>query len=180
MFTYTADFSALTHYIIKIFIKDKNIAIDCTLGNGFDTDFLAENFKSIFAFDIQKTACDKYIEKQIVNVEIINDSHDKLNSYIDTKVNCIVYNLGFLPGGDKSITTNYNSSLSSIKMGLELLESEGFMFIASYRGHSEGLNEFIFIKEYLNTLPKNKYAVMRHEVINRSNTSPVLFVIEKK
>lgn len=180
MFTYTADFSSLTHYIINTYVKEKKVAIDGTLGNGFDTDFLANNFETVYAFDIQKIACDKYNEKKQENVIVINDSHHKFLEYINTKVNCIVYNLGFLPGGDKSITTNYDSSIESIKIGLDILESSGLMLIASYRGHEEGMNEYVYISEYLSKLSKNRYAVMKHEIINRSNKSPVLFVIEKK
>lgn len=180
MFTYTADFSSLTHYIIKNFVKEKSVAIDGTLGNGFDTDFLADNFKLVYAFDIQKIACETYKQKEKQNVLVINDSHHKFLEYIKENVNCIVYNLGFLPGGDKSITTCYNSSLESIKLGLDILESEGMMLITSYRGHDEGMSEYIYIKEHLDNLPKNRYAVMKHEIINRSNKSPVLFVIEKK
>lgn len=180
MFTYTADFSSLTHYIIKNFIKEKKVAIDCTLGNGFDTDFLSDNFEVVYAFDIQKVACDKYKENKKQNVSVINDSHHKLSEYVNRNVNCIIYNLGFLPGGDKTITTCHDLSLESIKIGLDILESEGIMLITSYRGHDEGMSEYYCIKEYLDTLPKNKYAVMKHEIINRSNKSPVLFVVEKK
>lgn len=180
MFIYTADFSSLTHYIIKTFVKEKKVAIDGTLGNGFDTDFLSDNFEVVYAFDIQKIACDKYKENNKRNVTVINDSHHKFLEYINVNVNCIMYNLGFLPGGDKSITTSHNSSLESIKIGLDILESEGMMLITSYRGHDEGISEYCYIKEYLDTLPKNKFAVMKHEIINRSNKSPVLFVIEKK
>ena len=180
MFNYTADFSSLTHYIVKTFVKEKKVAIDATLGNGFDTDFLSDVFDIVYSFDIQKIACDKYKENEKSNVTVINDSHDKFLKYIDVNVNCIIYNLGFLPGGDKSITTTYNSSLESIKVGLDILESEGIMLITAYRGHDEGLSEYNYINEYLNTLPKKNYAVMKHEIINRSNKSPVLFVIEKK
>ena len=180
MFTYTADFSSLTHSIIKNFINDKKVAIDGTLGNGFDTDFLAENFEVVYAFDIQKVACDKYKENQKKNVTVINDSHHKFLEYINENVDCIIYNLGFLPGGDKAITTCHKSSIDSIRVGLNILKSGGMMLITSYRGHDEGMNEYNYIQELLYTLPKNKYAVMKHEIINRSNKSPVLFVVEKK
>ena len=180
MFFYTADFSSLCHSIIDKYILDKSLAIDATLGNGFDTDFLSSRFKKVIAFDIQKTACDFYNTKKNENVLVINDSHHKFENYINEEVNCIIYNLGFLPGGDKNITTLYETSLASIKSGLNLLKNEGLMLIVVYRGHEQGEKEESIILEYLLSLNKHKFSVMKHEIINRSSKSPMLFVIEKK
>ena len=179
MFKYVSDVSILSHNIIKEYIPEKDVAIDATLGNGYDCDFLSENFKKVYAFEIQKDACDKYIDKNN-NVIVINESHDKLSYFVKEPVNCICYNLGYLPGGDKNITTLAKSSLSSIKQSLELITKKGIVSIAIYRGHNEGKEEENCIINFAKTLPKNKYGVMLHECINRSITSPLLMIIEKK
>ena len=44
MFKYVSDVSNIYHNIITSFIENKNIAIDATLGNGHDCDFLSELF----------------------------------------------------------------------------------------------------------------------------------------
>ena len=93
---------------------------------------------------------------------------------------CICYNLGYLPGGNKNITTLAETSLKSIQLSLNLLSSNGIMAIAIYRGHNEGKEEENCILQYLRNLPKNKFGVMIHECINRSNTSPLLVIVEKK
>ena len=72
------------------------------------------------------------------------------------------------------------SSLSSIKQSLELITKNGIVSIAIYRGHNEGKEEENCIINFAKTLPKNKYGVMLHECINRSITSPLLMIIEKK
>lgn len=180
MFKYVSEVSEISHYIINTFVSKKEIAVDATLGNGYDTDFLSENFKKVYSFDIQKCACDNYKEKKKSNVKLINDSHHLLKSYINEKVSCIMYNLGFLPGGDKTITTNYETSLESIKEGLELLISGGIMTICIYRGHEEGKKEEKMILEYVKQLPKDRFGAMNHEVLNRSENAPILVVIEKK
>ena len=177
MFKYVSDVSILSHNIIKEYIPEKDVA--ATLGNGYDCDFLSENFKKVYAFEIQKDACDKYIDKNN-NVIVINESHDKLSYFVKEPVNCICYNLGYLPGGDKNITTLAKSSLSSIKQSLELITKNGIVSIAIYRGHNEGKEEENCIINFAKTLPKNKYGVMLHECINRSITSPLLMIIEKK
>lgn len=179
MFKYVADISELSHYIINNFLHQKNVAIDATLGNGYDTKYLSNNFKKVYSFDIQKEACENFIDSNN-NVTVICDSHDQFNKYIHEEVDCIMYNLGFLPGGNKCITTMHETSLKSIKDGLDLLKSGGFITICIYRGHDEGKIEESCILEYLECLPKSKYGVMIHSFLNRSKSSPLLAVIEKK
>lgn len=180
MFKYVADISNLSHFIITNYLENKNIAIDGTLGNGFDTDFLSNNFEKVFSFEIQKEACDSYISRKINNVEVINDSHHLFKDYIKTNVDCIMYNLGFLPGGDKCVTTMHKTSLKSIQDGLEILNSGGIMTICIYKGHDEGKLEETCIINYLTSLPKNKFGVMSHSYLNRAENAPMLVVIEKK
>ena len=180
MFKYVGDISEITHYIIKTFLKNKNVAVDATLGNGHDTDFLAERFKEVYAFDIQEKSCTSYTQKNKENVKVIHSSHDLLSQYVDKKVDCIMYNLGFLPGGDKNITTKSDTSLKSIKTGLNLLNNGGMMTICLYRGHTEGKKEESVIIPFLKELPKAQFGVMYQTFLNRSEDAPVLIIIEKK
>ena len=48
MFKYVSEVSKISHYIINTFVDKKEIAVDATLGNGYDTDFLSENFKKLY------------------------------------------------------------------------------------------------------------------------------------
>lgn len=180
MFKYVGDISKISHYIIDEFLEEKDIAVDATLGNGYDTDFLSDKFNKVYAFDIQECACDAYKNRGKENVQVINDSHEKIKDYVKENADCIMYNLGFLPGGNKSITTMHESSLKSIKDGLELLKSGAMMSIAIYRGHDEGKIEENIIMDYVKNLPKSKYGVMNHCFLNRSEESPVLLIIERK
>lgn len=180
MFKYVSDISEISHYIINEFLQNKNIAVDATLGNGHDTDFLYKNFNEVYSFDIQKSACENYLKKNVSNVNVINDSHHMLKKYIDKNVDCIMYNLGFLPGGDKSITTMSDTSIASIKSGLNMLNSGGIMTICLYRGHEEGKKEEAVIIPYLKNIDKSKYGVMYHSFLNRNDNAPILIVIEKK
>lgn len=180
MFNLVKDISSISHDIIFKYTQNKEIAIDCTLGNGHDCDFLKDVFKRVVAFDIQEIAIENYKAKGYDNVELILDSHDKLDFYVNEKVDCIIYNLGYLPGGDKNVTTVSETTLNSIKQGLNLLKSGGIMTIAVYYGHYEGFLEKTCILNYLETLPKNKYGIMKLEYVNRDNNPPLLLIIEKK
>ena len=180
MFKYVGDISKISHYIIDKFLENKNIAIDATLGNGYDTDFLSKKFTKVYSFEIQEEACKNYSERKADNVEVINDSHHLLKKYVNESVDCIMYNLGFLPGGNKEITTMSETSLNSIIEGLELLNHGGLMTICLYRGHVQGKEEESVIIPYLKELPKSKFGVMYHEFLNRSKEAPMLIVIERK
>lgn len=179
MFKYVGDISEIAHYVIENFLNNKETAVDATLGNGHDTDFLCKKFKKVYAFDIQECACENYKEKNNENVVVINDSHEKLDEYISENIDCIIYNLGFLPGGNKKITTNHESSLISIRKGLALLNNGGIAAICIYRGHAEGKIEEKEILKYVKELPKSQYGVMYHEFMNRSKDAPLLLIIEK-
>ncbi|MBB6630153.1 tRNA (mnm(5)s(2)U34)-methyltransferase [Clostridium algidicarnis] len=179
MFNYTADISVLSHNIIRDNIKNFDIAIDATLGNGKDTDFLSKYFKKVYSFEIQHIAIENYKNKEMQNVNLIEESHEFIDNTIKSSVDCIIYNLGYLPGGDKNITTNCKSTLISIKKGLELLKSQGIMAISMYSGHEEGKKEKEEILKYASSLDKLIYGSMLHETLNRNN-APSLLIIEKR
>lgn len=180
MFKYTKSISELSHYIINSYVTNKNIAVDATLGNGHDTDFLREIFRKVYAFDIQEIAVNNYKSKLYENVEAICSSHENFKAYIKEKVDCVIYNLGYLPGANKAITTKVESTLKSLKEALEMLNSEGIIVVVLYPGHLEGMKEATEIKDFVRNLSKKEYGVMIHQIMNRSNTPPELLVIEKK
>ncbi|MGL4989977.1 MAG: tRNA (mnm(5)s(2)U34)-methyltransferase [Sarcina sp.] len=181
MFNYINSFNNIMHNIIESNKIGKNlIAIDATLGNGHDTDFLIKHFKKVIAFDIQEQAVIAYKNKNIENVDVVLDSHSNFDKYISENVDCIVYNLGYLPGANKHITTKTSSTIESINKGLELLGENGLIFIAMYPGHDEGAKEKASIINLAKELNTKKFGVMYQEFINRPNNPPCLLVIEKK
>ncbi|SHJ41487.1 Putative rRNA methylase [Hathewaya proteolytica DSM 3090] len=181
MFEYVNNVSMMSHNIIKSYVKFPRIAVDCTLGNGLDTDFLSSHFKKVYSFDIQKNAIDSYTSKKPENVILIYDSNENIMKYItEPKVDCIVYNLGYLPGDNKVITTTAESTISSLKSALNLIASKGFILICSYLGHEEGKRENLYLEDFLKKINKKTFGVMSHRYINRKEDSPILYIIEKK
>lgn len=181
MFSYAKDVSLMAQDIIKNYCENLNIAVDCTLGNGHDTDFLSKYFNKVYSFDIQEVAIKNYENNKPSNVILVHDSHEEIEKYIGNEaIDCFMYNLGFLPGGNKDITTKANSSLYSIKCALKNLKNKGIITICLYIGHEEGKKEADILMPFFKFLDKSKYAVVIHKVINRNNISPSLIVIEKK
>lgn len=178
MYSYVNSVSELMHNIIKNNFLRGNTAVDATLGNGNDTDFLSKHFEKVYAFDIQEVAVNNYSLKEHKNVILINDSHEFLKEYINESVEVFVYNLGFLPGGDKQITTKSDSTINSINAALDLLSPGGSILIAAYPGHEEGKKEADKVMALVKDLPKNTYGVMLHSFLNREK-APMLIIIEK-
>lgn len=175
----------------KQFILDHlgagDTAIDFTMGNGHDTAFLSQTVGEkghVFAFDIQKSALES-TEKTLTdancpkNYTLICDSHHNVKNYVTGKIKAGMFNLGWLPGGDRSITTLRATTLPAIEAAISLLDSDAILTVAVYPGHSEGDAEGKMVDEYLSTLNKYTYSVAKIKIIN-SPTSPFFFAIETK
>lgn len=171
------------HRVLKEHISEKDICLDMTLGNGKDSKFLIELAKFVYCFDIQQIAIDnskKLLSKSNKNnYQLILDSHENFAKYINDKIQAAIFNLGYLPRGDKSITTNSKVTLLTIKKLLPYLNKNGVCIIVLYPGHSEGKKESILISEYVKSLNQKEFEVVRYEFYNQINNPPYLYVIEK-
>lgn len=125
----------LAHKIIEE-KKHINIAIDMTCGRGNDTLYLAKKANKVFAFDIQEDAIYSTSAllkaNKIENVELILDNHDKVSDYVKENFDVAIYNLGYLPQGNKDIKTTAFSTTDSLKQLLSLLSNEGIIIIVVY------------------------------------------------
>ncbi|NLP28117.1 MAG: rRNA methylase [Clostridia bacterium] len=179
MFKYINDVSNIAHGVIKNYCTNFITALDATLGNGYDTDFLSSLFDTVYAFDIQEQCILNYKNKGNNKVTLIHDSHENIDRYINKGLDCVMYNLGFLPGGDKDLTTVYESTLKSIEKALLLLNPQGILTIAIYPGHQAGKLEKEHLLDYCRKLPKHKFGVLYSQFVNRQNNPPELLIIEK-
>jgi ubiquinone/menaquinone biosynthesis C-methylase UbiE len=173
--------------IMALSIKNGDCVIDCTVGNGYDTLFLAKNVGlkgKVYGFDIQDTAIKSTKEKLIKEnlydrVILINDGHENLQKYVQEKVKLVVFNLGYLPNGDHNITTKPSTTLEGIKSSLNVLNDNGIILITSYTGHKGGIEEKDAIEEFLKELNQKKFNVLRFDFINQVNNPPILYGVEK-
>ena len=175
------------HESLKEIIQTGDIVIDATAGNGHDTVFLAEKVGSngqVWAFDIQQSALmttRQRLEKRQLQqqVRLIHDSHEYMNQYVNTGVRAIMFNLGYLPGGDKVLTTNVASSLQAIKIGLSSLMQGGLISIVLYPGHEAGQKETEAILSWAKQLSQQQVAVLQYGFINRIHNAPFALLLQK-
>ena len=164
--------------------KDINIAVDMTAGNGYDSKFILDEIrpKKLFAFDIQELAKENTLnllgDKE--NFAFILDSHANMDKYIDENIDLVIFNLGYLPRGDKNITTNWKTTILAIKKSLELLSPRGKIFITVYPGHPAGELESKKLNDFLENLDYKKYTVLKMNFVNKINNPPYVLVVGHK
>ena len=160
-------------------IDDNYIGVDFTCGSGNDTKVLALNMKHVFSYDIQEAPIleAKELCKDLNNVSFYCKSH----YYFDDEVFSFdrgIFNLGYYPKGDKTITTNYNEVIETIEKALKILNSNGRLIIVCYPGFETGYIESIKIEEYVQGLSSKKYDVFKFKLMNRKN-APYIIGIDK-
>lgn len=173
--------------VISKHVKPSDTVVDATIGNGFDTLFLAEKVApngKVYGFDIQNQAIQITTEKLKLHnllhcVELIQDSHENMTKYIMGNIKACLFNLGYLPNSDKSIITKKESTIKAIDSALKILEPKGIISILCYYGHEGGLDEKIALEDYLQILNSKKYDVVSITNINRLNSPPILYFVKK-
>jgi len=162
-------------------------AVDATAGNGNDTVFLAEKVGfsgCVHAFDIQEEALSNTLEKLNKKglqrrVSLLLTGHEYLLQYVQEPVSVIMYNLGYLPGGNREITTKCDTTLESIKQALKLLLPGGLITIVLYPGHPEGAEERNYLLPFFADLSTSDYTVSQYKLINQGHGPPELVVVQK-
>ncbi|MBU1094584.1 MAG: class I SAM-dependent methyltransferase [Firmicutes bacterium] len=170
------------HQLLSNYITSHDIMVDATMGNGYDTVFLAKQTEFVYAFDIQEKALfetQKQLDEQkIKNVKLILDSHENILNYVND-FKGVIFNLGYLPHGDKSITTKKDSTIRALKSILPVLKRGGFIMIVVYPGHEEGMNESNTLDTYCKTIDQNQYKIMSIRLPYQDNKPPYILFIHK-
>jgi predicted methyltransferase len=181
----------VAHALIGESLKPGDVAVDATLGNGHDTLFLAHVVGPagrVYGFDIQDQALDntrRRLEEHGVaeRVTLIQASHADMLEHIPVEthghIGAIMFNLGYLPGADKRITTQTETTLQAVHVGCALLAAGGIMSLMAYPGHDGGDLESMRLAQCLAELDALSFAWERKESQFPTPKSPVLFVLRK-
>lgn len=172
----------LAHSFIRERVRPGSFCIDATAGRGGDTALLCElagESGQVLAFDIQPEAVrstrELLVQRGLERIgRVIQDSHANMAAYAEpASVDCVVFNFGWLPGGDHSVFTRAESSIAAITQGLELLKPGGIMSLCIYYGRDCGFAERDALLEYLRTVDYRRYTVLVAEFANRPNNPPI-------
>lgn len=181
------DLLTLEKSLLAPHIRVGGTVVDFTMGNGHDTAYLSHAVGAeghVYAFDIQQAAVDSTAARLVAegcpqNYTLICDSHANVKNHVTTPICAGMFNLGYLPGGDKRITTLRTSTLPAVTAAIELLDHDGGLLIAVYPGHEEGRLEGEMLREALSAYSRFVVCCTEVHIIN-SPTSPFFFLVEKK
>src|SRR5580700_11261381 len=175
---------------IEIALFDGALAIDATVGNGFDALFLAHRVGPkgrVLGFDVQKAALAgarellKFVGS-LDRVSFIHDSHSRLANYLPAGagIQGAMFNLGYLPRGNRQIITRPDTTIMALGGVLANLAARGRITILVYRGHEEGILECVEVRKCLEQLSDDEWTIEEFAGTSDSPIAPRLFRIQKK
>lgn len=181
-----------TRTLMDLAVNEGDIAVDATVGNGHDTLYLAQRVGEsghVFGFDIQKEAIAATTARlqehnMLKRVTLFQASHDQLIEKIPAiyhgRITGAMFNLGYLPGGDKRIVTKPDSTIRAIEQLLQIMAKEGIIVIVVYHGHPEGAIERDALLHYTKAIDQKRAHVLKYEFINQMNNPPFIIALEKR
>ena len=181
----------LAHSLVQAKVKHGDVVIDATVGNGHDTLFLLNLVAPtgvVYGFDIQQAAIDStqnrlHTHSAAHSLNLIHASHatmlDHIATYHQEAVNAIMFNLGYLPGSDKSVITHAESTLVALSMACRLLAVGGIITILAYPGHAGGEVETTAINTWCLGLDRTQFNSMFYDNPSANSSAPKLFSVTK-
>ena len=174
------------HDLIVDVLEHGDTAVDATLGNGHDTLFLTRCVGCsgmVFGFDVQQAAVGN-TRKRLDDAGVDNgcyalfcESHADMALHISTKVKAVMFNLGYLPGGDKKMITQAHSTVAALSAAIESLSCGGILTVMCYPGHDGGADEADLVTNFVNQLDEDDWRVTQYSRAEARVLTPYLWAI---
>jgi SAM-dependent methyltransferase len=177
----------LSHLFLRSFLRDGDSAVDATCGNGHDTLLLARLVGAcghVWGFDIQEQAIDetsrRLAETGLSNrVTLLQVGHEELAEHVTAPLQTVLFNLGYLPGGDRSIITRPETTVIALEQSLKLLAAGGTVIVVVYPGHSGGDDEQSAVEDWAARIDPRACHCWRMGQINVTAAAPYLLLVQR-
>jgi len=178
----------MAHDLLAQVLSPGDLAVDATCGRGKDTLFLARQVASeghVYAFDIQEEAIVAtrrlLVENQVLSsVTLYQTGHENMASHVPAGLKGVLFNLGFLPGGDKEVITCAESTVLAVDAALKLLAPGGMLTVVCYPGHAGGDTEKELVEEKIKSLPAALWRTGGFSLINKKSAPCLFYVLKLK
>lgn len=179
----------LSHQFMAAHVREGAFCIDATAGKGRDTLFLCRlvgDSGRVLALDIQPDAVAQTTalltgEGVAHRAQVVQTCHSRLGDYAaPDSVDGIMFNFGWLPGGDHTTFSHADTSVAAVKAALTLLRVGGVMTLCLYYGRENGTAERDAILSFLPTIDPRRFTVIRGDFANRTGDVPIpVFIIRE-
>lgn len=180
------------HLLLQAHLRPGDWAIDATAGKGHDTLFLARQVGPegrVFAFDLQPEATETtrtLLESHGISPECcqpLTCCHSLLSDHLPPeapgRIAAALFNLGYLPGGDKKVITRPDTTLAAAKTSLGLLRPGGLLLLVLYPGHEGGAEETAFLRDFAASLVPGDFHASEFKALNARVPAPMVLIIRK-
>lgn len=177
--------TSFAHDLVATFVKEGDHVIDATVGNGHDARFLAALVGPsgrVDGFDLQPEAIDatRRILADMPQVVLHCLGHEHLARIVSGPVTAVMFNLGYLPSGDKTVITRPETTLAALEASWDLLKPGGVLSVVVYPGHAGGLEESIAVESWFSNRQDAGQRVVRFGPAFFPKTpTPCLFAVER-
>ena len=180
--------TALDMSVMLSYIRKGDTVVDATCGSGHDTLTLAQAVGEegqVLAFDIQEQAIEqteaRLRSRGISNVRLLLDSFVSMTSCLpENSASAVVFNLGYLPGGDHGITTLAEITLEGMDAALRTIRPGGVVTFVLYDGHENGAEEKRQLLTRAEELDSSRYHAAYVSMLNQKRHPPEILWITKK
>lgn len=178
----------IAHLILRGFLREGDHTVDATAGNGHDTLFLARCVGPtghVHAIDIQPDAIAQ-ARTRIDEADLANRvswhvaDHQHMAGLLPAEqFSAVLFNLGYLPGGDHQQTTHRSSTLPALQAASTLLRPGGLLSVLCYPGHPEGREELQLIQSTWPSWSTQGWRIATYSLPFTTAPSPVLWIATK-
>ncbi len=168
-------------------IREGDVVVDATMGNGKDTLFLCGlvgESGHVYAFDVQQEAVERTRERvaeagYAARTTLLLAGHETMAQHVRGPVQAIMFNLGWLPGAEHAVTTKTDTTLAAVRAAAELIAPGGIVTVCVYPGHEEGERELKALRAFAAALDVRRFNVLHHCFVNASSQTPQMILIQK-
>ena len=185
---------AMAHHLLREVVRPGDLVVDATCGNGHDTVALAAMTGpggGVLAIDIQPGAVEATTGYCVAtgcagHVRVVCGGHEDLAGHWQREfpgrgeAMAIVFNLGYLPGGDKAILTRTESTLAALAAALGILAAGGLLVVVCYPGHTGGQEETDSVVAWASALPSTSHQVAAYAFLNQAARPPMVVAVHRR
>ncbi|CAL4894389.1 unnamed protein product [Urochloa decumbens] len=185
----------VAHAVWRSIVQKGDTVVDATCGNGNDTLALLKMVADergqgrVYGMDIQDSAIEStssFLKMAVEDyyqdlVKLFPVCHSRMEEIVpkDASVRLVAFNLGYLPGGDKTLITVPKTTELALQAASRILSSGGLISVLVYIGHPGGRDELDVVESFASSLPIDTWASCKLQMVNRP-VAPVLILLNKK